>query len=134
MRDMVNPESYKAGYADSLGKKLFILRDTEGVPNKNVTKFVRMLQRELGSQESFVGIAPVGSSVAGHSLPTPEKGISPSDIDVAIFFDSSIDQNAQDKLVRIYENEIKMRDKEGQIRSCASARIAPSRFEYKQHP
>src|SRR3989338_7702569 len=103
---MVSPENYQAGYLDSLEQKLFILRDGDGKRNQEVSKVVRLMQREMGSQEAFIGIAPIGSSITGYG--TREKhgeDNTHSDIDISVFYDSSVNPDAEAKLKQIFKGE-----------------------------
>ncbi len=111
---MASPEKYRAGYPDKLEKNLFILSDSDGSRNLEVSKVVRLMQRELGSQEAFIGLAPLGSSTVGYA--TREKHgehNAESDLDIAVFYDSSIDLHAEKKLEKIFSREHRLAIKDG---------------------
>lgn len=92
----MNPESFE--------KKLFLARDIEGNPNYQEFKTIRLLETELSKDESFVGIAPFGSKMEGHSEQNK------SDTDVLVLFDSGDNGKTGDRYnllnkINIWKNE-----------------------------
>ena len=103
---MPSSEKYRAGYLNSLERKLFLLRDEDGTRNLELSKVVRRMQREMGSQKSFIGVVPFGSSTLGYSTRTLHgEQDAASDIDFALLYDSTYDPAAHKKLDRIYKSE-----------------------------
>lgn len=80
---------------ESFEKKLHIARSVEGNPNIEGIEIIRQLEREMSKYESFVGLAPFGSTLSGY-------GNKESDVDVLILYDepdiNSADKSDYDKL------------------------------------
>ena len=104
---MVKPDEYRAGYVRRMSQHVFNLYNRRGQKQEFFHELVRLLHRELGSQESFIGVVPVGSTVRGHSIPPTEatRDIKASDLDIVILYDSSKGKNAGRKLMRIARGE-----------------------------
>lgn len=90
--------------------KLFIPRDITGAPTlaapaedamygSEVHELVRTLQRELGSQKSFIGIVPTGSVMRGHRTEN-------SDIDLVVLYEYTAGNSEGKKLMSIYKDEV----------------------------
>jgi hypothetical protein len=77
-------------------EKFYNPRSAEGVPNWKELKQIRMLDEALSMNEAYVGLSPYGSVVGGY-------GNENSDIDVKVFFDSSLFKKGEkfDDLLRI---------------------------------
>ena len=66
---------------ESFNNNLYIPRNVEGEPNRELLDITRAMEETLQQNESFVGLAPFGSWMSGYSN---EK----SDIDLYVLYDS----------------------------------------------
>ncbi len=88
---------------ERLETKLYVPRDVKGEPNREELKIVRDIEKELSKHSSFIGIAPFGSIISGHSIkdweynPVEQK-IYESDIDLYVLCDNSKFRDEKDYL------------------------------------